>query len=96
MDIWPGGSLRVAQKNESVASRIIKLTTPEVSEAGGDDAESWGGWCLEHQPERLPIGGDLDAQAEFEKAVELWPVDLKQRYFHGKMDKAAKSSSWSL
>ncbi|KAI5917590.1 hypothetical protein F4810DRAFT_37691 [Camillea tinctor] len=67
------------------------------SEAAGDDAQSWSGWCPGHQPERLTsIGVDLDPQAEFEKAVEFWPIDLKQRYFRRKKDKTAKGCGWSL
>ncbi|KAI1747173.1 hypothetical protein F4782DRAFT_449294 [Xylaria castorea] len=40
---------------------------------------------------------DLEtAEAVFEKAVGLWPLDHRGRYFRRKKDKACKGMSWSF
>ncbi|KAI1073688.1 hypothetical protein F5B20DRAFT_566243 [Whalleya microplaca] len=50
-------------------------------------------YCSEHIVLKS-VSTDIDAEAEFEKAVALWPVDMRARYFRRKKDKKAVGS-WS-
>lgn len=37
-----------------------------------------------------------DVENEFEKVVQLWPSNLKTRYYRRKQDKTARDCGWSL